>query len=309
MKYNEQDLTEIIEGLSQKQKSLPSKFFYDQKGSELFDQICELDEYYQTRTEAKIMTDNIDQITSVFENNTLLIEFGSGSSLKTRLLLEHLPNLSGYIPIDISKDHLLKSVKQLRFEFPDLEIAPMIADYTRALTFPPIHRAVEHKVTFFPGSTIGNFQPEYAKEFLRVIADECGQNGGLLIGVDLKKEEKILYDAYNDSKGVTAEFNINILRRINREFDGDFVLNYFDHEAVYNSEHGRIEMHLICNKDKQVHIADKNITFKKGESILTEYSYKYSIEEFAALASDVFVLRNYWTDENRLFCVMYFDVK
>lgn len=235
MKYSKQDLEEIIEGLSQKQKSLPSKFFYDQKGSELFDQICELDEYYQTRTEAKIMTDNIDQITTVFENNTLLIEFGSGSSLKTRLLLEHLPNLSGYIPIDISEDHLLKSAKQLRFDFPDLEIIPLIADYTRPLEFPPIHREVEHKVTFFPGSTIGNFQPEQAKEFLRVIADECGQNGGLLIGVDLKKEERILYDAYNDLKGITADFNINILRRINREFDADFVLNYFDHEAVYNS--------------------------------------------------------------------------
>ena len=300
---------EIISGLQNDQKTLPCKLFYDEEGSILFDQITELREYYPTRTEAKIITDNIDEITSVFENNTLFIEFGSGSSSKTRLLLSKLKNLAGYIPIDISEEHLKKSAESLRNDYPALNVIPVVADYTDHIDFPEIHHKIEHKITFFPGSTIGNFSPEEAKDFLKLIARECGKNGGLLIGVDLKKDPDVLHDAYNDSKGITAKFNMNILTHLNNEYGFDFNMSKFEHYAFYNQKAGRIEMHLRSLANQVVSSGTNAFMMKKGETILTEYSYKYSIDDFVKLASESFVSEKVWTDSKNYFSIHFFKVK
>ncbi len=309
--HSENDIVinEIINGLSSKQKKLPSKLFYDERGSELFDLICELEEYYPTRTEKKILEDNLEEIISVFQENTLFIEFGSGSSQKTKLLLERIPFLSGYIPIDISEKHLNKSVESLKEAFPELEIFPMAADYTQPLQFPELHHIVEHKITFFPGSTIGNFLPDDARKFLNLIASECGEGGGLLIGVDLKKDKEILEAAYNDNRGVTAEFNLNMLRHINREFGFDFDLSKFCHRAIYNDEMGRIEMHIVSLENQIVNGFGKLFRIIENEYILTEYSHKYSIQNFEELASDSFNVKKVWTDPDSLFSLQFFEVK
>lgn len=300
-----EDFNEIVAGLSREQKSLPSKLFYDEKGSKLFDKICELDEYYPTRTELKIMEDYIDEITSVFDNETLFIEFGSGSSLKTRLLLEHLDQIAGYIPVDISEEHLHKSVQKLHEDFPGLDIYPVAADYTKPLKLPAITKKVEHKIAYYPGSTIGNFTIEEAKKFLKQIAELVGDRGGLLIGIDLTKDKKILEAAYNDSKGITAEFNLNILERLNKEFCFDFKPDNFYHKAYYNEDQNRIEMHLISSADQQFGSNSSTFKIKKGESILTEYSHKYSCESFAELASEYFSVDKVWTDDNEYFSVQF----
>lgn len=302
-------LEEILRGLNSSQKYLPSKLFYDEKGSILFDQICELDEYYPTRTELKIFQDNIDEIRSIFNAETLFIELGSGSSYKTKFLLEHIPHLAGYIPIDISEEHLLKSAENLKTLFSNLDIYPLAADYTKPLQLPPINKSVKHRIAFYPGSTIGNFTSEEAKEFLNIIADECERGGGLLIGVDLVKDKTIIEKAYNDSKGVTAQFNLNILERINREFEGEFDLNNFEHHAFFNHEFNRIEMHLVSKQDQIVKVDDNQFQFNQNESILTEYSHKFTLDGFADLASDSFIVKKVWTDENKYFSVQYLDVK
>lgn len=305
----ESELSEILNGLSKKQKTLPSKLFYDERGSKLFDQICELEEYYPTKTELKIMEENIGKITSVFNDESLFIEFGSGSSIKTRILLEHLPNISGYIPIDISEEYLIKSAQKLREEFPSIDIYPVAADYTKPLILPSIAKRVSHKIAYFPGSTIGNFPVHEAKEFLKVIYNLVGEHGGLLIGVDLKKDVKILETAYNDSQNVTAEFNLNILHRLNNEFGFDFNPDNFEHRAIYNEEFGRIEMHLFPKVDQEFGVNDYRFYIKKGESILTEYSHKYSLKDFAELVSDYFVVDKVWTDSNNLFSIQYLTAK
>ena len=302
-------LDEITIGLSQVQKTLPSKLFYDEKGSKLFDLICELDEYYPTRTELKIINDNIDSIASVFEENTLFIEYGSGSSLKTRLLLDHLDSLAGYVPIDISEEHLAKTVENLQEEYPDLEIHSLAADYTKPFELPEIHHRIEHKITFFPGSTIGNFTKEEAKEFLKLIAETCGEEGGLLIGVDLHKDKDILEAAYNDKENITAAFNLNMLERINNEFGADFNLDNFRHYAYYSNVHNRIEMHLVSEEEQTVAINDEKFHFEKCETILTEYSHKYTFNDFGELAEDFFEIRRIWTDKNKYFSIQYLAVK
>lgn len=304
-----EDLIEIISGLSEKQKRLPSKLFYDERGSELFDEICELDEYYPTRTELKIMEDNIDDIASVFDDETLFIEFGSGSSLKTRLLLDHISKIAGYIPIDISEEYLLKCAESLRREFPEIDIYPVAADYTKPLDLPSIVKKVSHKIAYFPGSTIGNFSIDEAKEFLRIIYKLVGENGGLLIGVDLKKDKDILEKAYNDEKGVTTEFNLNLLKRLNREFGFDFVIENFEHLSFYNQEAGRIEMHLKSKCDQEFSIQEHKFSMREGETILTEYSHKYSFEDFKELVSDYFDVGKTWVDVNKLFSVQYLTTK
>lgn len=303
------DLAEILTGLAKVQKQLPSKLFYDERGSRLFDEICELEEYYPTRTELKIMQDNIDEIASLFNNETLFIEFGSGSSLKTRLLLEHLDEIAGYIPIDISEEYLLKCADELRKEFPGINIYPVPGDYTKPLDLPEVTNKVSHKIAYFPGSTIGNFQVNEAKEFLKVIHNLVDKNGGLLIGVDLKKDINILENAYNDSKGITAEFNLNILRRLNREYGFDFVINNFEHNAFYNDKFGRIEMHLISKCDQEFGQNGNKFFIKENETILTEYSHKYSLKEFEELAADYFSVEKIWIDENKLFSVQYLASK
>ncbi len=306
---NHKLLEEILNGLSQKQKFLPSKLFYDEKGSKLFDMICELDEYYPTRTEVEILANNIDEIADVFEENSLLIEFGSGSSTKTRLLLDHIKDLAGYVPIDISQEHLNNSVEKLSSDYPGLEIHPLAADYTQPLNLPEIHHQVDHRITFFPGSTIGNFTREQAREFLNIIADLCGQNGGLLIGVDLHKNKDILNAAYNDSQNVTADFNLNMLSRLNNEFGFNFNIDKFEHKAFYNDDEKRIEMHLISNISQKVNYDSCEYYFYNGETILTEYSYKYTFEDFAKVAEDSFDVERIWVDEKKLFSVQYLSVK
>lgn len=302
-------LEEIIEGLSKSQKELPSKLFYDKKGSSLFDEICELDEYYLTRTETSIMSENIEDICSVLGENCLLIELGSGSSKKIRLLLTGLESSAGYVPIDISEEHLLNSVRTLASDYPSLKIFPVSADYTQPFSLPNIDSTPTKKVVYYPGSTIGNFEPDYASQFLKRIAKDLEKGDGLLIGIDLKKDLNILEDAYNDKKGVTAEFNLNILERLNRELDTNFDMDHWDHRAFYNPEHGRIEMHLESLAQQDVKVNGSVIYHEQGETILTEYSYKYSIEDFEKLISHSYKLVKVWSDEENKFGILYFDVK
>ena len=302
----EEDLAEEIKsGLSRFQKTLPAKLFYDETGSKLFDQICDLDEYYLTRTELKILNDNISGIEKIFPENTLLIEFGSGSSLKTRILLKGINKISGYIPIDISEEHLLRTAGELISEFPDLQIYSLAADYMGEFEFPDILNNIENRVVFFPGSTIGNLEPEEAKEFFKDLVDRCGNKCSVLIGIDLVKDITLLEAAYNDNADITAEFNLNILRRLNREFGYGFDLTKFKHRAFFNSTESRIEMHLVSTAEQIVSNYHKEFRFKKGESIITEYSYKYTIEKFSDIISDYFNIEKIWMDDNKYFGVLF----
>ena len=298
-------LSEVIKGLSKAQKSLPSKLFYDESGSKLFDEICELDEYYLTRTETKIMNDNIEEMASHIGDECVLVELGSGSSVKIRFLIDHLPTLAAYIPVDISSKHLLNSTKDLKSDHPGLVVYPMIADYTKYFKLPSISVSYKTIDAFYPGSTIGNFTPKEARAFLKRIVKTCGKNSGLLIGVDLKKDTKILNAAYNDSKGVTAEFNLNILKHINKELNADFNIKNFTHHAFYNEKCGRVEMHLVSNKDQCVNINALKSYLKKEETILTEYSYKYSMDDFEALVKGIYKIEKVWVDEKKLFSVQF----
>lgn len=301
-------LDEVVEGLHRSRKAIPPKFFYDAAGSALFDTITELPEYYPTRTEMGIMRRYIDQIVARIGPHSLLVEYGSGSSVKTRILLDHLTDVAGYVPIDISKEHLLQSAATLAEAYPGLPITPVCADYTTEIVLPSFYGA--RPVVFFPGSTIGNFEPDEAKAFLRRVADVVGSGGGLLIGVDLKKDAGIIEAAYNDAQGVTAAFNKNLLVRINNELEGTFDLTAFAHRAFYNAAFGRIEMHLVSLWEQVVHVGNLPFAFQQGETILTEYSYKYSLDDFAALASSAgFEVEQVWTDADRLFSVQELAVR
>jgi dimethylhistidine N-methyltransferase len=303
-------LSEAIAGLSRPQKTLPCKFFYDEQGSRLFNEICELEEYYPTRTENQILSDNIHEIAGLIGWGCRLVEFGSGTSAKTRHLLTHLPNMSSYVPIDISGPQLLESSAGLAKEFPNLEINPIEADYSEILELPNTKRKPRRTVAFFPGSTIGNFEPPEAVAFLSNLARLCGRDGGLLIGVDRKKERRTLELAYNDRKGVTARFNLNILARANRELGADFDLSSFRHRAPYNENQGRIEMHLVSTRPQMVHLNSEEFSFDQGEYINTEYSYKYTLLGFAGLALRAgFELVKSWGDRNHLFSVLLLRVR
>jgi dimethylhistidine N-methyltransferase len=299
---------EVLQGLQDGRKELPSKYFYDEVGSQLFEQICELDEYYLTRTELSIMQSQMHEIVSLLGPHCLLIEYGSGSSTKTRILLDALQDPAGYVPIDIAKEQLLCSAASLTRAYPQLEVLPVCADYTSDFELPLPKKTALRRVAYFPGSTIGNFDREPAKHFLQQIAKVC-QGGGLLIGVDLKKDFNILHRAYNDSQGVTAQFNKHLLMRINQELNANFQLNQFGHYAFYNPGQSRIEMHLVSLKNQTVRIGDSEISFKLGESIWTESSYKYTLEEFAQLAATAgFTVEGVWTDPRQLFSVQYLTV-
>ncbi len=296
---------EVLQGLLDARKELPSKYFYDDVGSQLFEQICQLREYYPTRTELSIMQEHIAEMASLLGPNCLLIEYGSGSSTKIRLLLDALVSPSGYVPIDISKEQLVRSATSLSTVYPELEILPVCADYTSDFELPASSKPVAKRVAYFPGSTIGNFDREPARRFLRQIARIC-QGGGLLIGVDLKKNYNVLHRAYNDAEGVTAQFNMHLLERMNLELNADFSLEQFDHYAFYNPGQSRIEMHLMSLKPQTVHVGDYEIPFKLGESIWTESSYKYTLEEFAQVAnSSGFTVERVWTDPQQLFSIQY----
>jgi dimethylhistidine N-methyltransferase len=224
---------------------------------------------------------------------------------RIRFLIDHLTTLAAYIPVDISADHLINSTEDLKSDHPDLVVYPLNADYTKYFKLPDISVSYKTIDAFYPGSTIGNFTPKEAKAFLKRIVKTCGVNSGLLIGVDLKKDTKILNAAYNDSKGVTAEFNLNILKHINKELDADFNVNKFTHHAFYNEEFGRIEMHLISSKDQCVSINGNKFYLKKEETILTEYSYKYSLDDFAEMVKGIYKIEKVWVDEKRLFSVQF----
>jgi len=297
---------DVVAGLRARPKTLPCKYLYDAHGSKLFDEISTLEEYYPTRTELAIVRDRIDEMAAVLGHDFRLVEYGSGSSMKTRVLLERLLGITEYVPVDISRSHLLQSVEALAGDYPDVPIVPVCADYTRTFELPP---ARERTIVYFPGSTIGNFHPWEAREFLSRIAAQCGADGGLLIGVDLKKDPAVLHRAYNDSRGVTAAFNLNLLARINRELDGDFLTNDFTHEAIYNQALGRIEMHLVSAVSQMVQVGGHMFSFDERETIHTECSYKYTIDEFAALARSAgFEPVRVWTDVGGYFSVQYLTV-
>lgn len=300
---------EVLEGLQHPVKQLPPKLFYDERGSQLFDQITELDEYYVTRTELNIMQDYIDDIVSLIGVGCLLIEYGSGSSVKTRLLLSHLSDMSGYIPIDISREHLQRSAEAVAEAYPNLEVLPVCADYSKSFDLPLPTKPVNRRVVYFPGSTIGNFHPREAEAFLTQMRGVCGPDGGVLIGVDLKKPTDMLNRAYNDNAGITAQFNLNLLRRLNRELGTNFTLERFFHDAFYNKEQSRIEMHLVSKEDQTVQLDGRAIHFNAGECIWTESSYKYSLDEFAQLAERAGLhVHTVWTDDRQLFSVQYLTV-
>lgn len=297
---------EVLRGLAKPAKELPCKLFYDQRGSALFDQICELDEYYLTRNETAIMQQNAGEITALIGERCLLIEYGSGSSSKIRILLDQLRETLSYVPIDLSKDQLLHSATAIAAAYPRVNVVPICADYTHPLVFSSLAEGVARRVAFFPGSTIGNFHLDEAEGFLRRVRDLVGCQGGLLIGVDLKKDPRLLHAAYNDSAGITAEFNLNILAHINSRFGSDFRLDHFAHRAIYDERLGRIEMHLISLEDQLVQLDDARFPLEAGEPILTEVSYKYDLDQFAALAARAgFSVQRVWADSARLFSVQY----
>ena len=302
---------QVMAGLRRERKELPCKFFYDERGSKLFDAICSLDEYYPTRTEEALLRDNGDKIAALIGKRAELIEFGCGSLKKVRSLLEAMDEPARFVPIDISKKHLVSAAENLAKDFPELEITPICADFSEPIRLPNSRIGnVQKTVGFFPGSTIGNFSRPEAIIFLKSIAEIIGRGGDLVIGVDLKKDPEVLNAAYNDSEGVTAEFNLNLLHRINRQLGADFDLAYFEHEAYYAPDEGRVEMHLKSTRDQEVAVGGDTYRFAAGETIHTENSYKYGLEEFRDHAAQAgFNPVNSWVDDERLFSVHYLTVR
>ena len=293
---------DVIGDLSRAPKRLSPKYFYDATGSELFEQITVLPEYYPTRTELSILRDQGQAISTMIPAGAALVEFGAGATTKVRLLLGEC-RLAAYVPVDISGEFLNAQAAGLRTDYPTLAIHPVTADFTAPFELPEAVRDMP-KVGFFPGSTLGNFEPGEACTFLKSARAILGKGGRMVIGVDLEKDERTLYDAYNDTAGVTARFNLNVLHRINRELGGDFDVGAFIHRAIYNRDRHRIEMHLISKKAFTAEVLGKKFSFRPGESIHTESSYKYSIERFALLARvSGWSLIESWTDEAGLFSV------
>ena len=303
-------LAEVVKGLDGSPRTLPCKFFYDERGADLFQEICELPEYYITRTETELLRRYGGEIAESIGANAALIGFGTGAGIKTRMLLEHLENPIAYIPVDISKQRLIESAVELSRAMPALEILPVCADYLQGLQLPKPLRKPDHVAVFFPGSTIGNLEPAVAADFLGRVCRLCGKSGGLVIGIDLQKPREILEAAYNDSAGVTAQFNLNLLVRINRELSADFDLARWKHRAVYNETEGRIEMHLVSAGDQVVHVGGREFVFADGEKIVTEFSYKHTVEGFTALAASVGFREasRVWTDPRRMFAIFHFAV-
>jgi len=297
-------LYEVLSGLQKAQKELPCKYFYDQRGAQLFQHICALEEYYIPRIEVSIMEAYIKEMVELIGPHVSLIEYGCGDCTKVRILLDHLHDPVAYVPIDISQEQLLRVTKELALDYPTLEVFPVCADFTRRFEFPALKRRRNRTVVYFPGSTIGNFHSFQVRQFLKHIAAVCRPGGLLLIGVDLTKDPALLHRAYNDREGVTAAFNLNLLRRINHELNSDFQLDCFEHYAFYNPKESRIEMHLVSLKEQVVHLDNRTISFAKDESIWTESSYKYNLDEFRQIAANAgFKVERVWTDEQRWFSV------
>ena len=302
-------INEIVAGLRRPRKTISPKYFYDERGSQLFEDITALPEYYLTDAELEIMREYVDEMAALIGPQASLIEFGSGSSLKTRILLEHLNELAAYVPVDISEDHLYESAGRIRGEFPDTPVHPVVADFTRPFDLPSPAVTPVKNVVYFPGSTIGNFERDAAIELLRVMHGEAGENGALLIGVDLQKDPKIIDRAYNDSAGITAAFNLNMLRHLNTSYGTDFDLDAFEHRAEYDEDEGRVVLELVSQEDQVVSVCDAEIDIADGEAILTEYSHKYTLDGFAEMADAAgFEVAHVWADKDRLFSVQYCTV-
>lgn len=276
---------DLVAGLTARPKRIAPKYFYDEAGSRLFERITALPEYYPTRVETRILGDNAAALAGFVPEGGSLIEFGSGSSAKVRLLLRELPQLFAYVPVDISAEFLAEEAARLHRELPRLRIVPVAADFMRSFALPPALRD-RPRAGFFPGSTIGNFDPDEAKVFLRHAARVLGAGAALIIGVDLVKDPAVLEAAYNDAGGITARFNLNLLARANRELGADFDLDAFEHRAFYNEGASRIEMHLVSRKAQTALVCGTTVAFAAGETIHTENSYKYTVEGFAALATE-----------------------
>jgi dimethylhistidine N-methyltransferase len=295
----------VLAGLSGAPRAIPARFLYDERGSALFDKICELPEYYLTRTETAILRACAPEIAALAGPGCALVEYGSGSSVKSRLLLDAMVDLAVYVPIDISRRHLDATAEALRRDYPRLDVRPVCADYM-ALTMLPDEVNGARRLGFFPGSTIGNLTPEEATAFLRRARMLLSERGALVLGVDLKKDPGVLHDAYNDAAGVTAQFSLNLLRRMNRELGADFDLSGFAHDAFYNAAEGRIEIYLRSLRSQVVTVAGRRFSFAAGERIHTEWSYKFDSADIAALARSAgFDIAHTWTDPANLFAVTY----
>lgn len=300
----------VLDGLKGSPKTLPCKFFYDRDGSELFDRITDLPEYYPTRTEIGLLRRHAFEIAELMGPGCHVVEFGSGSSAKVPILLNALDQPAAYTGVDISRDFLISSCQSLARDFPEIDVMAVCADYTQPFPVPdPPKDPNARRVGFFPGSTIGNFAPAEASGFLATAAGILGAGGGLLIGVDLRKSTDILIPAYDDAAGVTAAFNMNLLSRINGELGADFDLGAFRHEARYNDVHGRIEMHLVSTENQSVTINGNRFQFADAETIHTENSYKFTLEGVAAIATDAgFDVERQWTDDADLFSIHFLRV-
>ena len=299
---------EVAAGLSMTPKTLPSKYFYDETGSRLFDRITGLDEYYLTRAETAIMERHAADMARQMGPRVRLVEFGSGSSAKTRILLDAMLDMAAYVPVDISSEYLAEVADGLREEHPEVPILPLAADFTGSLDLPASPRRSSRTVIYFPGSTIGNFHLLEAGRLLARMRRLAGPGGGVLVGFDLLKPLERLLPAYNDAEGVTAAFNLNLLRHLNREIGTDFDLAGFRHEAPFNSRASRIEMHLVSVAPQWVRVGDETFSFQAGERMITEFSHKYSLESFAELAVSTGLAAGHrWTDPDGLFCVQWME--
>lgn len=307
---------DVLSGLQRSPKRLSPIYFYDERGSQLFDEICELPEYYITRTETRILEQQATEIAACIGPEALLVELGSGASTKTRLLLDRLPDLAAYVPVDISRTHLMAAAHRIEDAYPDLEVLPACADFTRPFTLPKPSRAPSRVVVFFPGSTIGNFDSAAAVELMKVMRamatprlGSAGLSGGLVIGYDLAKDPAVLERAYDDAAGVTAEFNLNVLRRLNRDLGANFDLESFRHQAIWVPEASRIEMRLLSTQRQKVRIAGELISFEVDEPIITEHCHKYTPEAFAEQAAVAgWTAQQTWTDPQRYFHVQYLEL-
>jgi dimethylhistidine N-methyltransferase len=308
MNAKAEEVRELLEGLqkSENEKQISPKYFYDERGSQLFDEITRLPEYYPTDTEIEIMRANIGEMVELIGPQASIVEFGAGSSVKVRILLENLKDLAAFVPVDISEEHLLAAAAEMQEEFPDVPIHPVAADFTKPFDLPSPELTPIRNIVYFPGSTIGNFEEDEALELLKVMHHEAGAGGALLIGVDLQKDPRIIEDAYNDSQGVTAEFNLNMLTHLNREFDANFDVDSFEHDAKYDKDEGRVVLRLISNREQEVTIGGEEVTIAENEAILTEYSHKYTLESFEELASEAgFRVEKVWMDSDELFSVQF----
>lgn len=304
-------LLQVVQrGLRAQPKRLPSWLFYDERGSALFEQICEQPEYYLTRAEIALLNQHAGDIAGVLGSDVRLVEYGSGHAIKTRLLLEHLVDPVAWIPIELSSEPLHQAMMRMSAQFPNLPIQPLAVDFTRSLRLPVPPRAPRRTVLYFPGSTIGNFEDREAAQLLRKMRGEMGDNGGILIGADLKKSRKTIEAAYNDSAGITAAFTLNMLTRLNRELGCNFELGAFRHRARYNAMAGRIETHIVSDREQRVRVGRFEIPFREDEAMLVEYSCKYSLEDFASLAATAgLAVQHVWLDPEGMFSLQYLTAR